>query len=275
LSSNLSEYSASDLPVDLQVGLNRVGERIGLFAGRVRYLAAVSSTNEIAAALAAAGADEGTTIVADTQSCGRGRRGRVWSSPPGAGLYVSIVARPRLPGDLLSVFTLAAAVALAEAVRISTTLAVEIKWPNDLVVGRRKLGGILAEGAGQVPQYVILGFGINVRSGGHPADVASRATSIESELGKTIDRGALLGECLARLAERYADLLGGRFDAILSCWRTLAPSSVGSAVEWDTADCVKRGTTAGINHRGALLVRVGDAIEPIIGGEVRWIEFSG
>src|SRR5204863_8161954 len=130
---------------------------------------------------------EGTTVAADAQTAGRGRLGRVWFSPPGAGLYVSIVLRP--PGDLSTrsnpsaFLTLASGVAIAEAVRTATGLPAEIKWPNDVVIGRRKLGGILAEAAAQGDrlQHVIVGFGVNLQNTSFPVELADRATSIEAE----------------------------------------------------------------------------------------------
>jgi BirA family biotin operon repressor/biotin-[acetyl-CoA-carboxylase] ligase len=127
----------------------------------MHWLESVSSTNDIAARLADLGAEEGTTVAAEAQTAGRGRMGRTWFSPPGAGLYLSIVLRPpsvvQLPAgqgfspvpDLSTLLTLAAGVALAEGVQAGTGLSAEIKWPNDLLVGKRKRAGILAEAAAQ------------------------------------------------------------------------------------------------------------------------------
>jgi BirA family biotin operon repressor/biotin-[acetyl-CoA-carboxylase] ligase len=104
----------------------------------------------------------------------------------------------------------------------------------------------------------------------YPADLRDRATSLESELGRPVDRAALWVETLSALAQRYRDLLAGRFDAILDAWRGRAPGSGGAPVTWSTPAGSLSGVTAGIDDRGALLVRVGERIERIVGGEVRW-----
>jgi BirA family biotin operon repressor/biotin-[acetyl-CoA-carboxylase] ligase len=196
----------------------------------------------------------------------------VWFSPPGAGLYASAVFRPRAEAAI-PLFTLMAGAALAGALRESTGLPVHIKWPNDLVVGGRKLGGILAEGSARqgALQHVIVGVGINLRRTTYPPDIADRATSVESELGRSVDRGQVLVAALAALATAYDDLRAGRFEAVLSRWRALAPGSAGARVEWSGPEGVRRGTTAGVDDDGALLVRTGDSVERIIAGEVTWL----
>jgi BirA family biotin operon repressor/biotin-[acetyl-CoA-carboxylase] ligase len=252
--------------------------RLGPFGQRMHWLDSASSTNDIAARLADLGAEEGTTVVAEGQTSGRGRMGRVWFSPPGAGLYVSVVLRPgpsdaRPPRDPAALLTLAAGVALAEAVQTSTGLAVEIKWPNDLLVGRRKLAGILAEAAAQGGHlhFIILGFGVNLRPAPYPPELAHRVTSIEAELNRPAERGVILAEILSALAARYADLQQGRFDAILGAWRQRAASLRGSLVEWDSPAGARRGRAEGIDADGALLVRADGRTERLIAGEVRWI----
>jgi BirA family biotin operon repressor/biotin-[acetyl-CoA-carboxylase] ligase len=142
-----------------------------------------------------------------------------------------------------------------------------VKWPNDLYVGRRKVGGILAEA--DIPA-VTLGYGLNVGAVAYPPDVALRATSLETELGRAVDRGHVLAETLAALARRYDDLLDGRADAILDAWRGRAPASVGARVSWTTTAGEREGVTAGIDSWGALLVDTGRTTERIVAGEVRW-----
>lgn len=163
--------------------------------------------------------------------------------------------------------TIAAGVALVEGVRQATGLEASLKWPNDLYVGSRKLAGILAEGAGDA---VVLGYGINVSTSSFPPDLADRVTSLETELGRAVDRPRVFAETLCALARRYDDLLEARFDAILDAWRALAPGAQGRRVSWTTPAGEARGVTAGIDDRGALLVRVGDRLERIVAGEVLW-----
>lgn len=266
------------MPADVRAEIARVRARLGAVARRLHWLRSTGSTNDVAARLADLGAEEGTVVVAETQTAGRGRLGRVWFSPPGAGLYVSIVLRPpadvAVPadGNPAALLTLASGVALAEGVRAITGLPAEIKWPNDIMIGGRKLAGILAEAAAQSGslQYVVLGFGMNLQPAAFPPDLADRATSLEAETGRGVDRALILVEMLASLATRYADLRAGRFDAILSAWRRLAPSLASSWVEWDSAGGVVRGRAEDIDERGALLVRVGGKVERLIAGEVRW-----
>jgi BirA family biotin operon repressor/biotin-[acetyl-CoA-carboxylase] ligase len=163
--------------------------------------------------------------------------------------------------------TLAVGVALAEAVESATGLRVDLKWPNDLYVGRRKLAGILAEAAGDT---VVVGYGVNVTATSFPPDLRDRATSLESELGRSCDRATLFAETLAALDARYADLLEGRFDAILDAWRRRAPAAHGARVTWTAPGGPASGVTAGIDDDGALLVRAGERIERIVAGELTW-----
>ena len=266
------------LPSDLAEALAASRPRLGRFADRIWYADALGSTNDAAARLAGTGAEEGTTVVADAQQAGRGRLGRAWFSPAGAGLYASVVLRSgfprsaRLAPSSPSLLTLAVGVALAEALRAATALPIDIKWPNDLLVGRRKIGGILAEGFDLATPsgFVIVGFGVNLRTAAYPPDIERRATSIEAELGRPVDRGVVLVEALAAIDAWHVHLLEGRFGAILSRWQTLAPSCRGAWIRWTAAEGPHRGVTAGIDQAGALLVTVGDRTERLIAGEITW-----
>jgi BirA family biotin operon repressor/biotin-[acetyl-CoA-carboxylase] ligase len=242
----------------------------------VRWFPTVTSTMDVAAEAADAGAGEGLVIVAEEQTAGRGRRGRPWSSPAGSGLYVSFVFRPpaeALSAPLLAPLTLAAGVAVRRAIIGATGLTPELKWPNDVVVGRRKLAGILAEGVGigTAAQTVILGVGINVSGASHPGEIAQRATSLEAELGHAIEREPVLEELLIQIPAAYDQLRRGDADDILRSWRQASASAVGSAVEWTAVEGVRRGTTAGIDDDGALLVRTAGGTERVVAGEVRWL----
>ena len=245
--------------------------RLGRFGEAIEYFPTVGSTNDVAIHRATSRDHEYRVIIADAQTSGRGRRGRTWFSPPGAGLYVSAIlvpARASDAGRAMQLTTIAAGVALVEGVAAATGLMPHLKWPNDLYVGRRKLAGILAEGTGGA---VVLGYGVNVSAASFPPDLADRVTSIESELGRTVDRPRVLAETLSALAVRYADLLAGRFDAILDAWRARAPGCRGARVSWTTPAGAQTGVTAGIDELGALLVRAGDRTERIVAGELTWL----
>jgi BirA family biotin operon repressor/biotin-[acetyl-CoA-carboxylase] ligase len=255
----------------------RAGGRLTRLGAPLLFFATVGSTNDVAAALAEEGR-EGAVVIADQQTAGRGRHGRRWYSPPGSGLYISVVLTPGPTGPsaadrAAALLTLAAGVALAEAVEATTGLAPDIKWPNDLMLGRRKLAGILAESAVSESGAlrVALGYGINVSTTAYPPELDARATSLESELGRPIERAALCAETLAALEARHGDLVAGRFDAILDAWRRRAPSHQGARVAWSTPRGSQTGLTAGVDDRGALLVRVGDRVERIVAGEISWL----
>ena len=285
MSSDPSDLSrAIAPPADIADALAASRDSRGGFGAPLFYFPTIGSTNDVAARLAAGGAPEGTTVTAEAQSSGRGRLGRTWFSPQGAGLYVSIVIRPDAGGlgrqggsatapSLPAVVTLASGVALADAIRESTGLQVEIKWPNDIVCGRRKLAGILAEASAQGAEleYVILGFGVNIRTVTYPPDVAQRATSIEAELGRPVDRGLLLAKAIAQVSACRETLRSGRIGGLLDRWRRLSPSAVGAQVEWRGPGGTVSGRTAGLDHDGALLVSRGGCIERIVAGEVIWL----
>jgi BirA family biotin operon repressor/biotin-[acetyl-CoA-carboxylase] ligase len=269
-----SPFSAP--PPDLADALARARPRLGVVARDCHYYASVGSTNDAAAEIcgraSVSGARvEGLLVIADAQTAGRGRRGHTWFSPPGSGLYASVVlipSRARVdPARAAQLLTLAMGVALAEGIEAATGLGPAVKWPNDLYVGSRKLGGILAEAADAT---VVVGYGINVGPMAYPRDLEDRATSLETELGRPVDRFHVLVETLAALAARYADLLDGRFDAILDAWRRRAPGAAGTRVSWVDAAGPHSGMTAGIDPSGALLVRTDDGLQRIVSGELTW-----
>jgi BirA family biotin operon repressor/biotin-[acetyl-CoA-carboxylase] ligase len=266
---------ASPAPSDVLAAVNAATSRGGPLRLDVRWYPTVASTMNLAADAAQANAGEGLVIVAEEQTEGRGRRGRVWSSPPGAGVYLTLLFRPPIDRatPVLGLLTLAAGVGVREAVGSATGFWPALKWPNDLMVGRRKLAGILSEAhsLGTSDQSVTIGVGINVLNAAHPPDVAARMTSLEAELGLAVDRASLLEELLVAVPRAYDALRRGDADGILRTWREASPSAVGEAVEWHGAAGVMRGTTAGIDAAGALLVTTPRGTERLVGGELTWI----
>jgi BirA family biotin operon repressor/biotin-[acetyl-CoA-carboxylase] ligase len=261
------------LPGEFAEPLERAGDRLGPFGRRLLWYAEVPSTNDCAASMAERGEPEGCVVIANAQSAGRGRQGREWVSPPGAGLYVSIVLRPS--PQAIALVTIAAGVAVAEGIQRATGLAPGLKWPNDVYLGERKVAGVLAEGSvgadvyvGPNVQWVILGIGINVTPAAYPPVVAARATSIEHELGRASDRGLLLTECLAALAARYDNLQSGRAEVVTDAWRARARSTLGRAVTWTSSDGTFEGIAEDIDATGALIVMTASGPTRIISGEV-------
>lgn len=262
-------------PAEYAAALAHTAARRGRFGDPLHFFSEIGSTNDEAAALAERGAPEGTTVVASAQTAGRGRFGRSWFSPPGAGLYVSVVCRSR---SVVPYITLAGGVAVAEGIGSATGLPVEIKWPNDIVVDggagrRRKLAGILAEACSGAEglQYVVLGFGINLRPAAYPSEIADRATSLETELGRAPDAALVLAETLAALSHWTQIIETAGPPALLTRWRALAPSAQGHPVEWEGSGEVKQGRTAGLGDDGALLVQRAGQTERIISGTLRWL----
>jgi BirA family biotin operon repressor/biotin-[acetyl-CoA-carboxylase] ligase len=272
---------SDSLPVDLSHALAEAAPRLGSFAD-VRYFAELDSTNDSALSLAAKGAAEGTSVLADAQRAGRGRQGHTWFSPPGAGMYLSLIVRPThvdAAGTALSLVTLAAGVAAAEAVSQVGGLPVELKWPNDVVIGRpwRKVGGLLCESvaAGGRIEAVVIGIGINLRPAAYPAEIAHRATSIETELGRPIDRASLVVACLARLRAAMERLREGRGDEVCREWRRFGRAGLEAApVRWHDQGAVRTGTARDIAEDGALLVERDGRVERLIAGEVTWDRLS-
>jgi BirA family biotin operon repressor/biotin-[acetyl-CoA-carboxylase] ligase len=255
------------LPADLAEAVARMSARLGPVARRVLWFDAAGSTNDIAVSLAERAEPEGTVVMADQQLAGRGRLGRSWESPAGAGLYVSVIFRPPAP---VPVMTLAAGVALARALKAATGLSVDLKWPNDVYVGGRKLAGILSEaGVSETGHHVVVGFGINVLGELSP-EIAGRATTIEAELGRPVDRALLLAESLAALNEAYADVVHGRAALVLRAWRELASRTLGRPIEWDDATGRCLGVARDIDETGALVVDTVGGRRLVVGGEVKW-----
>jgi BirA family biotin operon repressor/biotin-[acetyl-CoA-carboxylase] ligase len=263
------------LPDDLAAALSRAGDRLGPFGGHVAWYPEVASTNDLALRGAHSGAPEGSLVVAEAQSQGRGRLGREWVSPAGAGVYASVLLRPDAHRSLL---TLAAGVAVVEGIEAATGLRPTLKWPNDILApsasgAARKLGGILAEGGLSCDDapFVVVGIGINVRRSAYPPAVAARATSLEDELGRDVDCPQVLVESLAALWRRYAGLQAGRAADVLSAWSAYAGPTLGRRVEWSVDGGTRSGRVEGVDDTGALLVRTAAGVARIISGEVRWI----
>lgn len=262
------------LPDDVASALARAALDLGTYAA-VRYQSEIGSTNDAALALAAAGAPEGTSVLADIQTSGRGRRGRQWFSPAGSGLYVSIVVRPNLQPDVVPIVTLAAGVAVATAIRDVIALPVELKWPNDIVIGRpwRKIGGVLSEAASVGPRLdaVVIGIGVNVRASSFPPELASRATSLETELGRDVERAACLIAVLGQLRAIMTRLREDGRDVVCEEWRGFGRRGLsGSPVRWEDRGAVRRGRAIDIAADGALLVDVAGRTERVLAGEVTW-----
>ena len=239
---------------------------------RALYFRNVTSTNDMAKGLAVKGASEGTVVVAETQTGGKGRFGREWASPEG-GLWFSVILRPKTQSGHATKLTLLASVAAAEGIRSLYGLRVEIKWPNDILVNGKKACGILTEGKikGETMDFAVLGVGINANFGVEalPLNVQELATTLKHELGREVSREALLCELLERMEFYYNSFIRGDFDMILHNWRHLA-AFLGSYVEVTSDKERIRGWAVDIGSDGALIVKLRDqTLLRVTSGEIR------
>lgn len=241
------------------------------FAGKVHYSAITGSTNSDALAAAKVGAPHGSVFLADEQRAGRGRGDHGWHSAAGEGLYVSALLRPNIQAARLPLLPLAAGLATAEAIRSVAALPVDLRWPNDLLIGPRKAGGILVEAHsdGNSTAYAVVGIGINVHQQGFSPGLSTPATSLDLETGRRISRQALLiallksleRETLALAESRAPELIRTRLENV-STWVR------GRSVEVHGPQACT-GTTAGLDENGFLLVRTDTGMVTVQTGGIR------
>jgi BirA family biotin operon repressor/biotin-[acetyl-CoA-carboxylase] ligase len=216
----------------------------------IERFASVDSTNRWLLDAARGGAAVGTVVVADHQHAGRGRRGRSWESTPGESLLVSVLLRPLLPVDRVHVVTIAAGLALADAVERVAGLTTSLKWPNDLVVGERKLAGLLAEAdvVGGEVRALVVGAGCNLAQHSFPPPIADVATSCVIERGVAPDRDAVLDAFLAAFGEKLDAL-----DAVVDEYRRRL-GTLGRRVRVELDGSFVEGTASELDDRGRLVV---------------------
>lgn len=237
---------------------------------RILRYESVTSTNSEVARLAVEGADEGLAIVADEQTAGRGRLQRAWSSPKGAGLYFSILLRPRIAAEHWPLITFVAALATSDALLEGAGVQTDIKWPNDLMANERKICGILAE-AIETPsgRAVVVGIGINLTNEAFPQELLAMATSVAQESGRQPEREMLLAALLGALARWYS-LLHEPDGAgkIVAAWASRSSYASDKLVQVTNGDEVLQGITRGIENDGALRLETVRGIQLIRAGDV-------
>ncbi|MBI3651561.1 MAG: biotin--[acetyl-CoA-carboxylase] ligase [Acidobacteria bacterium] len=230
----------------------------------------LASTNDTARELAAAGHSEGTAILARRQTAGKGRQGRVWSSPADEGLYLSIILRPQLPAPQASLMPLAAAIAVAEMLSFDFHTAADIKWPNDVRINERKICGILVESSIEngLLQSAILGIGINIAQQNFPDELHDVATSLYLETGQAFAPDEVLPPLLARLNQWYPAALR-RPDQVIERWQQLSSFAHDCAVRIVSGDATLEGITRGLTASGALRLELANGEwRDIVAGEV-------
>ncbi len=235
---------------------------------KVSYREEVASTMDEAAGHARAGAPQGTLVVAEAQSQGRGRRGRNWSSIKHKGIYASLILRPTLAPQRASILTLLVAVSIAEVLRQEAGVECRIKWPNDIVVGSRKLGGILTELEAEIDtvHFAVLGFGLNVNTA--RSALPPGATSLKEETGSAHNRVELLQGILRAVERRYLFLQQEGASALIAECRSLS-TTLGRRVRVAFAKGELQGEATDIDEDGSLLVRQDTGlIEKVTAGDV-------
>jgi len=242
------------------------------FGRTIHHFTETGSTNDAARHFAEQGATEGTLVVAERQTQGRGRLGRSWISEPSVGIYASILLRPVLKPRDAPVLTLVAAVAASEAIEQACGLSADIKWPNDLLLGARKCCGILSEmqaERGEI-RYVIVGIGINVNHSTFPDELSQHATSLRIEGGRTYSRITLLCALLNRFERLYDDVQRGKQATILQRWVERSSFAFEKQITVDLGGRKKiEGRTAGLSDAGNLKVRLADGrMEEVMSGDI-------
>ena len=231
------------------------------------YEHTLTSTNLVLKDMAKQGAPHGSLCLCEKQTAGRGRMDRQWSSPEGQGVWLSVLLRPKMPAENAPVITFCCALAMTEAVRSVTGLDAQIKWPNDLVLGGKKLCGILLEmGFDTQGYYVVAGTGLNVRAGAYPPELAHQATSIE-EHGVLPNRGAIVAKYLAALEDALAAVEQHGFAGIAEDFRRTC-ITLGSQVNVIGTDAAFTGVAVDVDVTGALLVRTEDGLRRVLAGDV-------
>lgn len=264
-------YRLISCPNDLSSLEVRKTLSCSVFGCDIQQLGRVESTQQEAFRMAQRGAPAGTVVLAEEQTGGRGRVGRSFFSPRG-GLWFSVILRPPLQPQVCLPLSLMAGVAVVEAIRSLTKLPAVLKWPNDALIGGRKVAGILAEIVAETDavRFVILGIGVNanIPADDFPAELRTIATSLEAELGCDVSRGKLLGAILENLDRRYSDLLSLGAESVFDAWRR-CPNVLGSRIKVHSVNELVHGLALDIDVDGALLVRTDDgAVKRIIVGDV-------
>jgi len=242
-----------------------------LFGKHISHFFRTDSTNRVALELGHAGEPEGAVVVAEEQTAGRGRAGRAWHSERGTGLYVTLLLRPRLAPVQAPLLTMMAGISAQSAVAAVTGLNVDLKWPNDLLLAGKKIGGILTEMHAEptLVKFIIVGIGLNVNQEKFPADLASQATSLRAETGKWHSRMELLARLLREFENDYNRLLREGSASVVRRFEEVSTYAKGKKVSVVTANETFSGITAGLTPEGLLRVtRESGETVTVIAGDV-------
>lgn len=263
-------YRITSVPDILRLDDIKHGLRTKVIGKDIRLLAETASTNTLAMELAAGGAPEGTVLIAETQTGGKGRLGRKWISPKG-NLYVSVILRPNVPTHKAPLITLMGAVATASAIRTACQLPAGIKWPNDILLSGRKVSGLLTEMRAEPDRimHIALGIGVDVNMdlGELPSDIRGLTTTLAVEAGRQIERTSLLQQICRELEHWYSIFLKNDAE-VLKEWESLN-LTIGNRVAVSGFGETIEGLAQGIDSEGRLIVRMVDGmVRTVASGDV-------
>ena len=228
------------------------------FVGQdVRYSETIDSTMDEAYRLGSEGAESGLIVVSESQTKGRGRMGRSWMSPSGKGVYFSLLLRPKMPLSEVAKMTLLTAVAVNEAIREVCDVDVQIKWPNDLLIGRKKVAGFLTELNAEMDQvrFIVIGVGLNVNTS--LSALPDVATSLKVETGKKVSRARVMQSILERIESRYVQAEREGFDGVFEKWKELS-MTLGQTVNLKDGENVYSGRAVDLDSSGGLVIETKD-----------------
>ena len=268
-------YRLTSLPDVLLAEEVRAGLDTRIIGRELVFFDETDSTNLRARELGDNGHPEGTVVIADRQTAGKGRLGRYWASPPAVNLYTSILLRPPiLPYDGPQL-TFLSAVAVARAVEEIGGLRPLVKWPNDVLLGGRKVAGLLNEMNAETEgvRYIVLGIGVNLnmRPEQFPDDLRYPATSLAIETGREFSRLSFARALYRHLDSLYGEYLVSGFPPVIRAWEEMC-DLIGRDVEVDCQSRLIRGRVEGLDTDGGLLVRAEGTLEKILAGDVRPLE---
>jgi BirA family biotin operon repressor/biotin-[acetyl-CoA-carboxylase] ligase len=264
-------YFLEKVPDIVTPDLVRKRLRGSLFGKRVHHFFKTDSTNRVAMELGHAGEPEGAVILAEEQTAGRGRAGRVWQSERGAGLYVTLLLRPRLAPVQAPLLTMLAGISVHSAIQAQGGLAAELKWPNDILLNGRKIGGILTEMHAEPSQvrFVIVGIGVNVNQEKFSGELGATATSLRKETGRLQSRLELLVKLLKQFESDYNCFLREGPGYVVKRFELASDFANGKRVSVSTGTETYLATTAGLSTDGLLIVkRENGTMTTVLAGDV-------
>jgi BirA family transcriptional regulator, biotin operon repressor / biotin---[acetyl-CoA-carboxylase] ligase len=264
-------YFLEKVPDVLTPDLLRKRMKGNLFGKRVFHFFKTDSTNRVAMELGYAGEPEGTVVLAEAQTAGRGRSGRIWHSEKGTGLYFTVLLRPRLSPAQAPLLTMLAGISAQTATAAQTGMVPELKWPNDLLLNGKKVGGILTEMHAEpnAVRFVIVGIGVNVNQEKFPPELSGTATSIRKESGRMSYRLELLVRLLTQFESDYNRFLREGPAFVVARFESVSSFTRERRVRVDTGAESYSGVTAGLSPEGLLLVqRDNGALVTVIAGDV-------